>query len=234
MADVFQKDSEGITLKIKIKPKHIERRFYLTVIIVLAFFVIMGTFCGKCGDDAEETTKQATGGTAEAAASSAGEQNESAAVEEIEEPAINETINLTAEANETAEINETEEEEIIEYSGRVELTINEVMSEIKGDEVQYGKITGVRFTIDNGKDDFMPKVEVYTYEDGDTSSVFAKIPRVERIYSTVKLGKSTIQELEISSQQFPDLDENVVCKVVVKDKDTGDTLVSEESKFKIT
>ena len=72
------------------------------------------------------------------------------------------------------------------------------MTELKA-EGAYGKITGVRFKIDNQKEDFMPKVEIYTYELGDTSSIFATKPREERIYSILDLGKTNSYEISTYS-----------------------------------
>ncbi|MBW2992160.1 hypothetical protein KY345_02990 [Candidatus Woesearchaeota archaeon] len=238
MPEVVQKGNGGVTLQIKVNPKIIERSFYLTVIIVLAIFVFMGTFCDKDCEASEEETQQA-GAAATGATTQETEVQEETAVNETaeEEPEVNETAEEEPVVNETVVnetvVNETEEEPVV-YSGDVELVVNEVMTEIKGDTVEYGKITGVRFTISNEKDDFMPLVKVYTYEDGDTSSIFARIPREERIYSELKLGKSMTQELTVASQQFPDLDEYVICKVVVYNKATEKELASVEEKFKIT
>lgn len=233
MPDVVEKGNDGITLKIKINPKLIERLFYLAVIIVLAVFIILGTFCDKACETAEEETKETTSAETETTTQEAEEETEAAEVEEVEEEEIEEPeVNDTEEINDTGEVVEEEEEEIIEYSGDVELTINEVIYEVRGDSTKYGKVTGVRFTIDNQKDDFMPKVEVYTYEKGDTSSVFATTPREERIYSTVNLGKTMTQELSIASQQFTDLSDWTMCKVIVKDKVSEKILASETEEFK--
>lgn len=239
MSDVFEKDKGGVTLKIRLNPKLLERLFYIAVIIVLAVLLFLGTFCDtKCeiADKPTEETQQTEITTTEETTQEAEEQEAAAeTTEEVGgEPDVNETVEETTEE---PEINETVEEEPepepVSYSGDVELTINDVMTELKN-EGTYGKVTGVRFTINNEKEDFMPKVEVYTYEDGDTSSVFARMPREERVYSTLKLGQENSYELSIASQQFVDLDDYIICKVRVIDKSSDELLIKAEEKFKIT
>lgn len=224
---ILEKDENGLTLKLKIRPRLIERLFYFAVIITLAIFVIMGTFCDStsCKITEEETTTETEQETAGAVTVETEEEETAAVVEEVEEEEVVEV--------EVVEVEEEEEEEVVEYSGKVGLTINEVMTEVKN-EGTYGKVTGVRFTINNEKEDFMPAVEVYTYEDGDTSSVFATKPREERIYSTLKFPNSNSYELSIASQQFTDLTEDIICKVIIKDKSTDEEVVTETQKFKIT
>jgi type II secretory pathway pseudopilin PulG len=249
MADPY---NEGITLKIKVTPRAIERVIYLTIIIILASFLVFNIVSDRSSADKEE--KKVTEMTGAAANSAEGQNNtgettqEEAVAEEepqvieeaaAEEPAANETaaaanetaeINETAEANETTEINETEE---TNSSGSVDLTINEVMTELKNGGT-YGKVTGVRFTISNEKEDFMPSVEVYTYEDGETATIFTSTPRVERVYSTLKLGQTNSYELDITSQQFTDLENYVICNVVVKDKTSDKAWATATEKLKIS
>jgi hypothetical protein len=241
-------NNEGITLKIKLTPQIMERLVWALIILVLAFFVIFGTFCDKCqSNNTPEQKESAVTGAAVTGANekntitdsglqdlveeteTVGEANESAEEqsEETAETAANNTIQL----NETIEANETVEE--VTYSGNIDLTINDVITELKN-EGKYGKVTGVRFTINNEKKDFMPLVEVYTYVDGETGTVFVSQPRVERIYSDLKLGESNSYELEISSQQFTDLNSYVVCKVVIKDKSSEEILTTATERTKIS
>jgi len=226
--------NDGVTLQIKINPKMIERIFYLAVIITLAIFLVLGTFCDKGACKTEEDNTQQTDTTTTTATAQEQQEKTVAEVQAVEEeqPPAEETTEETPAANDTQE--PAEEPAQIVYSGDVDITINEVMTEIKGTDVKYGKVTGVRFTIKNEKDNFMPLVKVYTYEDGDTSSVFAKTPRTERIFSELKLGKSTTQELDIISQQFTNLNSYVICKVVVYNKVTEKELATATQKIKIT
>jgi hypothetical protein len=243
MADPYD---EGITLKIKLTPRWIERTIFIIIISVLAALLLMGTFCKTgCNDSAENSkkTKDAAGAAQQEQEIAAEAAQEEAADEQVQESAevageTNETadVNTTAEVNESADSNQTSEaNETSEasYSGNISLTINEVMTEIKN-EGTYGKITGVRFTIKNEKENFMPLVEVYTYEDGESGTVFVSQPRTERVYSTLQLGKTNSYELEIVSQQFANLDNFVICKVVVKDKTSEDVLATATEKLKIT
>ena len=228
-------DNDGITLQIKINPRLIERLFYIAIIITLAVFLILGTFCSKssCKTEEIQDTENTTQQTQTTETTTQGQEEESV-ISDIQEDTTPEAEPPANETSDTTTTTGASSQQTVSYSGDVEMTINQVMSEVKGDSTKYGKITGVRFTINNEKSDFMPLVKVYAYEDGDTSSVFATTPRAERIYSELKLGKSMTQELDITSQQFINLNEYVVCKVVVYNKATGKEVGSATEKFKIS
>ncbi len=124
-----------------------------------------------------------------------------------------------------------------ELDGEFHLIVDSVKSETgeyESSGIKWGKITEVTFTIDNQKEDFMPKIEVTTYNMGSSTMMKNRL-RGEVIYSEHEVGSKRQHSLEVESQPFTDddVDKVVFVKVVMRDKSTDEILdfVEEEYNF---
>jgi len=128
----------------------------------------------------------------------------------------NQTQNKTQE-----EINETMENEVTDQttkplSGKITFTIDKITSEVKGED--WAKVTKIKYTIDNQKQDFFPKLLVYCYDDNDEEDIKNYIEE-EITLSKLKAGDLMIQESDVSIT-FNELDKTKTLKIKLYDDDT--------------
>jgi len=247
--DIFGKEKKDeYELRIKITPRRLERAFFLIVILVLAYFA----FWGKTGNTEATNTEDTNSAVAAVAdtqkitdtektvnttANKTQKQPETPiiVVQEDEKPVINQTNTTanTTQANTTNTTQQTSQPKT--YNGMINLTVGDIESE-KGtytsSGVEWGKITKVSFTIDNQKEAFMPKVQVYTYNMA-SSTVMKTLVRGEIIYSTQELGEKKEHSLDVESQPFTgdDLDRVVFVKVVLKNQKTDAIIQTIEKQY---
>ena len=144
---------------------------------------------------------------------------------EVEEPVVNETPEEVVEVvvENTTETNTTEEtevdEDLLPITGNIAFTIDDVIYEDKG---EWAKVTKIKYTIKNQKEDLVPKVLVYGYD--DTYNTMDKDYVEETIIlPELKAGKSVTKESKISIT-FSNLDEEKTIKLELL-RDGGTTVL---------
>jgi type II secretory pathway pseudopilin PulG len=247
--DIFGKEKKDeYEIKIKITPRRLERTFFIIIILVLAYFA----FWGKTGNTDASNTKDTNSAVAAVAdtqkitTSTTTNKTENKTIQqppkeeepiivEEEKPVVNETKTTvnTTQANTTNTTQQTPQPKV--YNGMINLTVGDIESE-KGtytsSGVNWGKITKVSFTIDNQKEAFMPKVQVYTYNMA-SSDVMSNMARGEIIYSTQELGEKKEHSLDVESQPFTgdDVDKAIFVKVVLKNQKTDAIIQTIEKQY---
>ena len=188
----------------------------IAITILLGFFVLKYTnwfcdcdvqpdnICPKAGyvkatqviQDIEEQEEEAE----EIGTIDVGDMIDGITPEEPEEP-----------INETPEEPEEEEKETVPLTGDVGLTIDTIGYDVKnpGTEMSFVKISNVTITLENGKFDFVPQVEVYLWDD-ENKELRNSNPDVYLFTYELEAGDKVIEFIDLSdgSKDLSLFDEN--------------------------
>lgn len=200
-----------------IRATTIKRSVYLVPIIILAALLVLQYYyphcsaCDGCGTNSSPTI--------------------TAAVAEIEtvEEVVNETVETEVNTTNSTEVNTTEvnttetnttvEEELLPITGSIKLTIDKITYDNKG---TWAKITKIKYTIVNQKEDLTPKILVYGYDESYNSMDMGFIEE-EIVLPELKAGASITKE-SIVSITFNDLDVEKTIKLELT-RDGGTTVL---------
>jgi hypothetical protein len=192
----------------------IERIAYITVLIVLAAYIIvdLSFYHGNNVDVEEEVT----------AAIGAAEQEDNTSGEVAQEQ-------LQEEPKKEEPIAEEKAEETMGLSGVIALTLDEIITNIDPDVEDKGEISTVMFTIDNGKDKVLtPIVNVYAY-DTELDEVYIIKPRGTYTYlAGIKPGDRHTGSIDLSPKIFKNLDIKKTVRIELNG--TGEGFIQAKSK----
>jgi len=128
---------------------------------------------------------------------------------------IDQTNNNDTDQNETEEEIEEEPEELLPITGQVELTIDKVTTEVKGED--WAKIVKIKFTIKNQKMPFYPKILAYLWDENDEAEVRNYVE--EEIYlSKSNAGEMITEEKEVGIS-YNEIDKEKTLKLALEDED---------------
>lgn len=157
----------------------------------------------------------------------AAEQEENNTPEPAPSPAPENTEAEEPETNESDEPEEEETADLLPITGDVDLTIDKISYENKG---TWAKITKIKYTIKNQKEDFTPKILIYGY-DSTYSSQMKGYVEEEIVLKELKAGES-VTKVSPTSITFSDFDiEKTIKMEVVRD---GGTTVLDNAKKTFT
>jgi hypothetical protein len=212
---------------IVVKGEHIVHGIYITVIVILAVALIFKSSDGSDFNDEkhiensepeeEEDTVQMLKNASVTIIKNTNPKSSS-----VTPPQTTNSNTQTTPPSQTndTEQNETEEEEepeeeLLPITGQVELTIDKVTTEVKGED--WAKIVKIEFTIKNQKIPFYPKILAYLWDDNDEAEVRNYIE--EEIYlSKSNAGEMITEEKEVSIS-YNEIDEEKTLKLVLEDED---------------
>jgi len=194
---------------------NIERIAYIAVIVVLVAYSVIDLSFYHGGNDVNIEVNNAINA---AAINELGSDNQ---IEQAETQAAEEEI-VEEDAQEDTDDDEKEVVEEIELSGIIGFTIDKINTKIVDEENDFGQISSIKFTLDNGKDKILsPLIHVYAY-DSKLDETWETISRGEYKYNIgIKPGGTHTGIIELSPKSFRNLDIKKDIRLTLNDTEYG-------------
>lgn len=169
---------EAIT--IRIKPRHLERAVFITIIVVLAILLVFNLASKKAAEPATTGGELTT--SEEEQQEQLGEEDVTLDISGLKDE-DDDTVKVTEKSAEPSE--EEQGKEMVEIKKRVsadkvDLTIDEIEIEKKKDasgEYSWGKISLIYLTVSNLDRKFIPSFEIYAYDE-ETKDLELSRPKI--------------------------------------------------------
>lgn len=170
---------------------NLERVAYIAIIIVLVVYIAFSF--GRGGNVAVETDQTITAAAVKTEDTT----------EEIEEGVLEEVV----------EEEPVEEEKIL--SGKITFTLDKVYTEVPNEDNDFGYISKVIFTIDNGKDKALtPVVDVFVY-DSELGEIWETKSRGRYSGIAINSGDKQTGSISLVPKSFTNLDINKHLRLVL-------------------
>ncbi|MFH2027673.1 MAG: hypothetical protein ABIJ08_00910 [Nanoarchaeota archaeon] len=209
-------DEKEIEIHFKIKPLMLERAAYWLAIIVLIILVAFNPIATMVRCDCNET-KSDTVQVGGAEISNVENTPEETTTEEVVEEEVPE---------------ETTTEEVVKQtvklSGKLTMIITSMTIE-RDEDNDPKKITEIKFSIDNQKKDFRPKIKAYWYDSSDMDPV-KDLLRAEVTFATLDAGTGKDFKItKFTSSYITDYHDGETLYIKVYDAETNELMI-EKSK----
>ena len=153
-------DDKHVEIRIKLRPRSIER--FIFVVIIMALLIMYFFYPLNGGSSAQCTIAKVATTPAPAATA----KNETAQQNKTQ---------VAAPKNETTQKKEEPKAETTtptQLSGKIEIKILDVITIKSSADLEHDdKISKIKFSIVNGKEDFKPKIEVHWFDQSDEDSI---------------------------------------------------------------
>jgi hypothetical protein len=205
------------------KPRHGERFLWGLIVLVLIGLVFWNPFIGY-GSSGEDVSAAAT---------------QKLSAEVVNEPVIEsviETEPVVEPVKEPEPVVEPESEPVVEsepsspsLSGLLNFDVVDIVVN-KPSDASYVKVKGVKYKIDNQKQDYNFLIKVKAFEDSDTEISKEKIRGEFNL--PLKAGKVFESVVELSSGTWQ-VGDTISVVVILEDFDTGEVLSQRKSQHKL-
>ena len=178
---------------------NLERIAYIAVIVVLVAFITIDLSFYHGKNVSVETDQTITATTTAKVENITEETTEELLEEVVEEP--------------------VEEEKVL--SGKITFTIDKVYTEVPDEDRDFGYISKVVFTIDNGKDKVLkPVVDVYVY-DSELHGSWETKSRGQYTGIAIKPGDKQTGSIDLYPKTFANLDLEKNLRLVLNNNEDG-------------
>ncbi|MBW2965504.1 hypothetical protein KY342_00200 [Candidatus Woesearchaeota archaeon] len=214
---------------IVIKGEHIVHGIYITVIVILAIALIFKSSdsCSPSLDETEDkeieekeddTTIQMVKNASITIIKNTNPKSSSVTIPTTTTSTTttpSSQTNTSQNETTTEEDEEEPEEGLLLITGQVEIDIDRITTEKKGEN--WAKVVKIKYTIKNQKTNFYPRILVYLWDDNDDADIRNYVE--EEIYlSKLKAGEALTEEKDVSIS-YNEINKEKTLKLVLEDED---------------
>jgi len=205
---------------LRINTRIVERIFWIILVLVL-LIALVWTNSGSIKDKASTVTDKISDKVADVKESSSKDISTETKTTQKTETKTETTSNnqqTTTNNNNDDTTNEPSDFEITD--GKISLVVTDLLFKFKGDD--WGRVEQINFKILNGKEDFIPTLEISVYGDNETAEDNSQVLEYDDDKKSLKgeIFSDNNGELGIS---LSDVETTRTFEVVLKNED-GDTL----------